>query len=71
MELGVTALELMPVHQFIQDHRLIDVGLANYWGYNTIGFFAPHHAYASWGDRGQQVLEFKSVVKALHGPASR
>ncbi|MFF5937131.1 glycogen debranching protein GlgX [Streptomyces sp. NPDC012508] len=65
-ELGVTALELMPVHQFVNDHRLVDAGLANYWGYNTIGFFAPHNAYASWGDRGQQVLEFKSAVRALH-----
>ncbi|MBL1099954.1 glycogen debranching protein GlgX [Streptomyces coffeae] len=65
-ELGVTTLELMPVHQFVNDHRLVDQGLANYWGYNTIGFFAPHNAYASWGDRGQQVLEFKSAVRALH-----
>src|SRR4051812_37277773 len=65
-ELGVTALELMPVHQFVNDHRLADMGLSNYWGYNTIGFFAPHNAYASWGDRGQQVLEFKSAVRALH-----
>ncbi|WP_069812517.1 glycogen debranching protein GlgX [Streptomyces sp. TP-A0874] len=64
--LGVTALELMPVHQFVQDHRLVDAGLRNYWGYNTIGFFAPHNAYASWGDRGQQVLEFKTAVRALH-----
>ncbi|MCF3962993.1 glycogen debranching protein GlgX [Streptomyces fuscigenes] len=65
-ELGVTALELMPVHQFVNDHRLSDSGLANYWGYNTIGFFAPHNTYASWGDRGEQVLEFKQAVKALH-----
>ncbi|AXG80981.1 glycogen debranching protein GlgX [Streptomyces paludis] len=65
-ELGVTALELMPVHQFVNDHRLVDAGLANYWGYNTIGFFAPHNAYASWGDRGEQVLEFKQAVRALH-----
>ncbi|MFD9905270.1 glycogen debranching protein GlgX [Streptomyces sp. NPDC059063] len=65
-QLGVTALELMPVHQFVNDHRLVDLGLNNYWGYNTIGFFAPHNAYASWGDRGQQVLEFKSAVRALH-----
>ncbi|AGP54409.1 glycogen debranching protein GlgX [Streptomyces rapamycinicus] len=65
-ELGVTTLELMPVHQFVHDHRLTDEGLTNYWGYNTIGFFAPHNAYASWGDRGQQVLEFKSAVRALH-----
>src|SRR4051812_48639104 len=66
VELGVTTLELMPVHQFVNDHRLVDMGLNNYWGYNTIGFFAPHNAYASWGDRGQQVLEFKSAVRALH-----
>ncbi|MFD3353059.1 glycogen debranching protein GlgX [Streptomyces fradiae] len=65
-ELGVTAIELMPVHQFVHDHRLVDAGMANYWGYNTIGYFAPHNAYASWGDRGQQVLEFKSAVRALH-----
>ncbi|MCX3062739.1 glycogen debranching protein GlgX [Streptomyces beihaiensis] len=65
-ELGVTALELMPVHQFVDDHRLADAGLSNYWGYNTIGFFAPHNTYASWGDRGEQVLEFKSAVRALH-----
>ncbi|WP_328320470.1 glycogen debranching protein GlgX [Streptomyces sp. NBC_00388] len=64
--LGVTALELMPVHQFVNDHRLADSGLSNYWGYNTIGFFAPHNAYASWGDRGEQVLEFKQAVRALH-----
>jgi glycogen operon protein len=66
VELGVTALELMPVHQFVNDHRLVDAGLNNYWGYNTIGFFAPHNTYASWGDRGEQVLEFKTAVKALH-----
>ncbi|MFJ3104534.1 glycogen debranching protein GlgX [Streptomyces sp. NPDC086835] len=65
-ELGVTALELMPVHQFVNDHRLVDAGLNNYWGYNTIGFFAPHNSYASWGDRGEQVLEFKQAVRALH-----
>ncbi|MEV0091446.1 glycogen debranching protein GlgX [Streptomyces sp. NPDC050738] len=65
-ELGVTAIELMPVHQFVNDHRLADAGLSNYWGYNTIGFFAPHNTYASWGDRGEQVLEFKQAVKALH-----
>jgi glycogen operon protein len=66
VELGVTTLELMPVHQFVRDHRLADAGLANYWGYNTIGFFAPHNGYASLGDRGQQVLEFKTAVRALH-----
>jgi isoamylase len=64
--LGVTALELMPVHQFVHDHRLADAGLANYWGYNTIGFFAPQGSYSSRGDRGQQVQEFKTAVKALH-----
>ncbi len=64
--LGVTAIELMPVHQFVQDTTLVDKGLANYWGYNTIGFFAPHNAYSSTGQRGQQVQEFKSMVKALH-----
>ena len=64
--LGVTAIELMPVHQFVQDGVLQDRGLANYWGYNTIGFFAPHNAYAAHGTRGQQVTEFKSMVKALH-----
>ncbi|MFI8180294.1 glycogen debranching protein GlgX [Actinacidiphila glaucinigra] len=65
-ELGVTTLELMPVHQFVHDHRLVDAGMRNYWGYNTIGFFAPHNAYASMGDRGQQVLEFKTAVRELH-----
>ena len=64
--LGVTAVELMPVHQFVQDHRLLENGLRNYWGYNTIGFFAPHNEYASGGDRGQQVDEFKWMVHQLH-----
>jgi isoamylase len=66
VELGVTTLELMPVHQFVHDHRLADEGLRNYWGYNTIGFFAPHNEYSSMGDRGQQVLEFKTAVRELH-----
>ncbi|MGN6575999.1 MAG: glycogen debranching protein GlgX [Nocardioides sp.] len=65
-ELGVTAVELMPVHQFVQDTTLVDKGLSNYWGYNTIGFFAPHNAYSAAGQRGQQVQEFKAMVKALH-----
>ena len=65
-KLGVTAIELMPVHQFVQDDRLVKEGLSNYWGYNTIGFFAPHNAYSSTGDAGQQVQEFKTMVKALH-----
>ncbi|WP_432489484.1 glycogen debranching protein GlgX [Kineococcus sp. SYSU DK018] len=64
--LGVTAVELMPVHQFVQDTHLTDKGLSNYWGYNTIGFFAPHNSYSSTGQRGQQVQEFKSMVRALH-----
>ncbi|MFJ8095153.1 glycogen debranching protein GlgX [Streptomyces griseofuscus] len=64
--LGVTAVELMPVHQFVQDGVLQDRGLSNYWGYNTIGFFAPHNSYAAFGTRGQQVNEFKAMVKALH-----
>jgi isoamylase len=65
-DLGVTAIELMPVHQFVQDTTLVDKGLSNYWGYNTIGFFAPHNAYSSAGQRGHQVQEFKAMVKALH-----
>ncbi|MFD6415782.1 glycogen debranching protein GlgX [Streptomyces sp. NPDC060194] len=64
--LGVTAVELMPVHQFVQDGFLRDRGLSNYWGYNSIGFFAPHNAYAAGGTRGEQVTEFKAMVKALH-----
>ncbi len=63
--LGVTAVELMPVHQFVADQRLVDQGLTNYWGYNSIGFFAPHVGYAT-GGRGEQVDEFKSMVRTLH-----
>ncbi|WP_368496749.1 glycogen debranching protein GlgX [Herbiconiux sp. A18JL235] len=66
LKLGITAIELMPVHQFVNDSTLIDKGLSNYWGYNTIGFFAPQSTYASAGDRGQQVQEFKGMVKSLH-----
>ncbi|MEU8103730.1 glycogen debranching protein GlgX [Nonomuraea muscovyensis] len=65
-KLGVTALELMPVHQFVTDHVLEERGLTNYWGYNSIGFFAPHNSYSSQGQRGGQVLEFKAMVRALH-----
>ncbi|MER1997100.1 MAG: glycogen debranching protein GlgX [Arthrobacter sp.] len=65
-KLGVTALELMPVHQFVNDSTLQEKGLSNYWGYNTIGFFAPQNTYSSTGDDGQQVQEFKAMVKALH-----
>ncbi|MER6632992.1 glycogen debranching protein GlgX [Streptomyces sp. NPDC000987] len=64
--LGVTAVELMPVHQYVQDGVLRGRGLSNYWGYNTIGFFAPHNGYAARGSRGRQVTEFKTMVKALH-----
>ncbi len=64
--LGVTAIELMPVHQFVQDSQLVDRGLRNYWGYNTIGFFAPNNEYSSSGQAGQQVLEFKAMVRELH-----
>ncbi len=64
-KLGVTAIELMPVHQFIQDSTLLDQGLRNYWGYNTLAFLAPHADYAAHGE-GQQVQEFKSMVKAMH-----
>ncbi len=64
--LGVTAVELLPVHQHVNDKRLVDLGLANYWGYNTIGFFAPECTYASSGIMGEQVREFKTMVKNLH-----
>jgi isoamylase len=66
VRLGVTAIELMPVHQFVNDAVLVEKGLSNYWGYNSIGFFAPHAAYSSTGDRGQQVQEFKAMVRSLH-----
>lgn len=65
-ELGITAVELMPIHQFVNDTALIDRGLSNYWGYNTIGFFAPQNTYAAAGTRGEQVDEFKALVKAYH-----
>ncbi|WP_448618588.1 glycogen debranching protein GlgX [Geodermatophilus sp. URMC 65] len=65
-ELGVTAVELMPVHQFVQDDTLQQKGLRNYWGYNTIGFFAPHNEYASNTDNGMHVQEFKGMVRTLH-----
>jgi len=63
-DLGVTAIELLPVHQFVTDHGLTEKQLRNYWGYNTIGFFAPHDAYAA--QPGSQVQEFKGMVRALH-----
>lgn len=65
-KIGVTAIELMPVHEFVHDSVLQEKGLRNYWGYNTLNFFAPHGDYSYSGDYGQQVQEFKSMVKALH-----
>ena len=64
--LGVTAVELMPVHHFVDEVHLMQDGLTNYWGYNTLGYFAPHAAYSSRGERGGQVAEFKQMVKDLH-----
>ena len=63
LRLGVTAVELQPVHSFIQDHHLVEKGLRNYWGYNSIGYFSPHSAYAASDD---PVSEFKAMVRALH-----
>lgn len=65
-QLGITAIELMPVHHFITDRHLFEQGLTNYWGYNTIGYLAPDVRYSSSGGSGQQVREFKEMVKALH-----
>ncbi len=66
LKLGITAVELMPVQQFVIDKYLLDKGLTNYWGYNSIGFFAPEVRYSSSGNLGQQVTEFKTLVKTLH-----
>ena len=65
-KLGVTLVELLPVHAHIDDKNLVDRGLTNYWGYNTIGFFAPHAQYSSSGQMGEQVSEFKTMVRSLH-----
>jgi len=65
-DLGVTAVELLPVHHIADEDFLVARGLTNYWGYSTIGFFAPHAGYAATGSRGEQVREFKGMVKALH-----
>lgn len=65
-ELGITAVELMPIHHFVRDRHLKEKGLTNYWGYNTIGFFAPDAGYSSSGVKGGQVNEFKNMVKQLH-----
>ena len=64
--LGVTAVELLPVHTFVHDAQLVERGLRNYWGYQSIGYFAPHNAYSSAGDGGGQVDEFRRMVRALH-----
>jgi glycogen operon protein len=66
VSLGVSAVELMPVHHFISEPELINKKLTNYWGYASIGYLAPHGGYSASGDRGQQVVEFKEMVKALH-----
>ncbi|MFG2495896.1 glycogen debranching protein GlgX [Streptomyces caniferus] len=66
VRLGVTAVELLPVHQFAHEDHLVRRGLRNYWGYNSLGYFAPHAGYAATGTRGQQVGEFKRMVRALH-----
>jgi glycogen debranching enzyme GlgX len=65
-DLGVTAIELLPMHQFVSEPALVERGMVNYWGYNSVCFFAPHNAYSSSGDRGEQVHEFKQMVKAFH-----
>src|SRR5947208_3454212 len=66
VDLGVTAVELLPVHHFVSEYDLVKRGLTNYWGYNSIGYFAPHAAYSSAGSRGEQVREFKAMVRTLH-----
>ncbi len=65
-KMGITAVELLPVHQYVNDKILVDRGLTNYWGYNTIGYFAPECGYSSSGEAGEQVREFKTMVKNLH-----
>jgi len=65
-KLGITAVELLPVHDFLDDKRLVEAGLRNYWGYNTVNFFSPEARYCSSSDRGEQVAEFKTMVRALH-----
>ncbi|MEM9115675.1 MAG: glycogen debranching protein GlgX, partial [Myxococcota bacterium] len=66
LRLGVTAVELLPVHQFVHSKSLLDRGLRNHWGYDSLAFFAPHAEYSAHGSRGQQVPEFKHMVKKLH-----
>src|SRR5216684_3967777 len=69
--LGITAVELLPIHQFVHSQHLTDRGLRNYWGYDSIGFFAPHNEYSAYGQRGDQVREFKWMVKTLHQAGSQ
>jgi glycogen operon protein len=64
--LGVTAVELLPIHHIADEQHLVEKGLSNYWGYSSIGYFAPHALYAATGTAGDQVREFKGMVKALH-----
>jgi isoamylase len=66
LSIGVTAIELLPIHQIGHEEHLVRQGKVNYWGYNTLGFFAPHHAYSSSGTAGEQIIEFKKMVKAFH-----
>ncbi len=66
LKLGVTAVELLPIHHFLNETTVLERGLANYWGYNSIGYMAPHAAYSASGTKGQQINEFKGMVKALH-----
>ncbi len=71
VRLGVTAVELLPVHQFAHEDHLLRRGLRNYWGYNSVGYFAPHAGYSSSGTAGQQVGEFKKMVRRCTRPGSR
>ncbi len=66
VDLGVTSVELLPIHHFLTEPSISDRGLVNYWGYNSLGFFAPHAPYSSSGTRGEQVAEFKAMVAAYH-----
>jgi glycogen operon protein len=65
-DLGITAVELLPIHHIADEHFLVELGLTNYWGYSSIGYFAPHAGYSASGTRGEQITEFKGMVKALH-----
>ena len=70
-KLGITAVELLPIHHFIDEGHLVNKGLTDYWGYNTLGFFAPMSRYSSTGDTGGQVNEFRKMVKAFHAAGSK